>query len=532
MAYQVPQDLYRRAVSAYQQRHWKQAFDLALQQLGLQSDHAPSCYIAGLAALELHDWQQALTHLQMASRIEPENIDHAVQWARALTIATMSGEALRVANHAMSLGPRDPLTLDTLGVVYSRCLAHERAAKAFRRAAALAPDVAAFRYNHATALMYAGDMAGAETELEAAIGLNAGYWLAHFMLSRLRRQTQANNHIARLRALLDHDARDATARMYVHMALGKEFEDLGEYATAFAHYTEGKRATRRAHGTLAQHDKAVVEALIGAFAAPGLPADGCASDEPIFVLGLPRSGTTVVERILSSHPYVYSAGELPNFGMTLKRMTRSSSAFALDVDTIHRARALSMKELGASYVGSTRPLTSGKPHFIDKLPHNFLYIGFIANALPNARIICLRRNPLDTCLSNFREQFAEGSEFHDYSLDLMDTGRYYMLFDRLMAHWQRVFPERILEVQYEALVSNQETMTRRILDHCGLPWNDACLHFEANAASVTTASAVQVRAPMNSGSVGRWKAYDEQLAELKAFFIQEGIIDPAGIAIT
>lgn len=523
MADQLSQDSYRQAVAAYQQRHWRQAFDLATQHLSLQPDHASSCYIAGLAALELHDWPQALTHLQMASRLSPENIDHATQWAKALTMANMSGDALRVANHAMGLAPKDPLTLDTLGVVYSRCQAHERAAKAFRQAARLAPDVAAFRYNHATALMYAGDLVEAETELEAAIGLNPKYWLAHFMLSRLKRQTRTHNHIPRLLGLLDADAQDAAARMYLHMALGKEHEDLGDYAAAFTHYTDGKRATRRAHAALLKHDETVVGALIDAFPAAASPSDGCASDEPIFVLGLPRSGTTLVERILSSHPYVYSAGELPNFGMTLKRMAQSSSAFALDVETIDRAKSLSMKELGANYLGSTRPLTSAKPHFVDKLPHNFLYIGFIANALPHARIVCLRRHPLDTCLSNFREQFAEASEFHDYSLDLMDTGRYYVLFDRLMAHWQRVFPGRILEVQYETLVSDQEATTRQIVKHCGLPWHDACLHFEANATSVTTASAVQVRAPMNSGSIARWKKYETPLAELKAFLVREGI---------
>jgi tetratricopeptide (TPR) repeat protein len=523
MAYQVSHDSYRQAVAAYQQRQWKRAFELAQHQLTLQSDHAPSCYIAGLAALELHDWPKALTHLQMSSRLEPENIDHAVQWAKALTVANMSGDALRVANHAMSLGPRDALTLDTLGVVYSRCQAHERAAKVFRRAASLAPEMAAFRYNYATALMYAGSMDEAGVELEAAIALNPQYWLAHFMLSRLRPQTTELNHIPRLRALLDRDALDATGRMYLHMALGKELEDLGDYAAAFDHYAQGKRATRRAHGVLAQHDKAVVEALIAACPKAGAAGDGCATDEPIFVLGLPRSGTTLVERILSSHPYVYSAGELPNFGMTLKRMTGTSTPFALDVPTIERALSLPMRELGAAYLGSTRPLTSAKPHFIDKLPHNFLYIGFIANALPNARIVCLRRHPLDTCLSNFREQFAEASEFHDYSLDLMDTARYYVLFDRLMAHWQQVFPGRILEVHYESLVSEQEAISRQIVEHCRLPWHDACLRFEANAAPVTTASAVQVRSPMNNGSIARWKKYDAQLAEVKAFLVEQGI---------
>ncbi|HTD29549.1 MAG TPA: sulfotransferase, partial [Xanthomonadaceae bacterium] len=164
-----------------------------------------------------------------------------------------------------------------------------------------------------------------------------------------------------------------------------------------------------------------------------------------------------------------------------------------------------------------------KPRFIDKLPHNFLYLGFITNALPNAKIICLRRNPLDTCLSNFREVFTPGSEFHNYSLDLLDTGRYYVLFDRLMAHWKRVFPGRILELQYETLVDTQEASTRQLLMHCELPWNNACLRFDRNEAPATTASSVQVRAPIHRDAIGRWKKYEAQLTALRDLLTGAGI---------
>jgi hypothetical protein len=143
--------------------------------------------------------------------------------------------------------------------------------------------------------------------------------------------------------------------------------------------------------------------------------------------------------------------------------------------------------------------------------------------LPNARIICLRRNPLDSCLSNFREPFSETSPLHGYSFDLLDTGRYYLLFDRLMAHWKRVLPGRILEVDYETLVTTQEASTRQLLEHCGLPWNEACLHFERNQAPSTTASSVQVRAPMHGDAVRRWTKYEEQLKDLRTLLTDAGI---------
>jgi hypothetical protein len=240
---------------------------------------------------------------------------------------------------------------------------------------------------------------------------------------------------------------------------------------------------------------------------------------------MPRSGTTLVERILSTHPQVHSAGELRNFMVALHQMTAATPAFLMDPSFPERVRGLDWESLGRAYLGSTRPLTGHTPHFVDKLPHNFLYAGFIAQALPEAKIICLRRDPIDTCLSNFKQLFELNSPYFDYSFDLLDTGRYYLLFDKLMAHWARVLPGRILEVRYEQLVDEQAVQTRRLLDFCGLPWDEACLRFEDNAAPVATASAVQVRAPMNRDSIGRWKRYESQVSGLLEILGAGGVLD-------
>jgi hypothetical protein len=188
-----------------------------------------------------------------------------------------------------------------------------------------------------------------------------------------------------------------------------------------------------------------------------------------------------------------------------------------------KSRNLDWRRLGEAYLSSTRPATGHKPHFIDKLPHNFLYAGFIANALPNAKIVCLRRNPMDTCLSNFRQLFAPKSPYFDYSFDLLDTGRYYLLFNRLMAHWQRVFPRRILEMDYETLIDTQEACSRQLLEFCGLAWDDTCMHFENNPTPVATASAVQVRAPIYRSALKRWKKYEQQLGELRRLLSDGGV---------
>lgn len=523
MSQALPHDQLAQAAQAFQQKDWQRAYQLSTQVLQQTPDHSGACYVAGLAALQLQQWLRALDYLQKAAQLDSRNADYAAQYAKALSIVNRPGDALRMANRAFGLGPTDPLVYDTLGVIYTRSNALERAACAFQRAAALVPDNPVFRYNYATALMYNGDQAAAEAEFEACLDLDPDYWKAYFSLPRLRRQTPDDNHVDRLLRLVERSGADPSAQMYLHMALGKEYEDLGDYAKAFEHFSHGKAvAGRRSHGTL-RNDAALFGAITRMFPEPWPQPAGYPSDEPIFVVGMPRSGTTLVERIISSHPHVYSAGELPNFGVLLKQMSGIRTPAQLDLETLAGTRTLRWDELGEKYLASTRPVTEGKPRFIDKLPHNFLYLGHIANALPNARIICLRRNPLDTCLSNFRELFAGESEFHDYALDLLDVGRYYILFDRLMAHWKRVLPDRILEVQYETLVQTQEATTRQLLAHCGLPWHDACLRFEQNSSALSTASVVQVRSPIHANAVRRWKKYEAQLAPLQALLTEAGI---------
>lgn len=516
-------ELHAQASAALNRKDGRQANELATQLLQQEPDHPEAHYLAGLAAMELHQTPRALEHLHRAASMAPRHPDYAVHFARALVRAHRTGEALQVANIASTLKPDNPLLLDALGTVYAQCHAHERAAAAFRRATALAPDNPICHFNFAMSLTFSGDIEQAETELEAGLALAPHSWSAYGARSRLRRQTRSNNHIDSLLLLAQQASGDPVAQSQLHMALAKEYEDLGDHARAFDHLVTGKSANKSERGYSIARDEAIVEALIRAFPEPQSPTAGCRSDEPIFVIGMPRTGTTLVERILSSHPEVYAAGELENFGVVLERLSGARSPVLLSADVIAHARNIHWEQLGDHYLASTRPATELKPRFIDKLPHNFLYAGFIANALPNARIICLRRNPLDTCLSNFREPFAETSPFHGYTFDLLDTGRYYVLFDRLMTHWKRVLPGRILEVDYETLVSSKEASTRQLLAHCELPWNEACLHSERNSSPSTTASSVQVRTAIHQGAVQRWKKYEAHLGGLRELLAAAGI---------
>lgn len=481
------------------------------------SESADASFLRGVAAAEQGRMAEALPALERAVALDGSRPEYLAQLARALSRVHRLPQAVVFAARAERLAPLDALTLDTLGVVYSRANEHARAVALFRRATALAPRKASFQFNLAASLKFLGDFDGAEQAYEACIGAEPQYWRAHSALAQLRKQKPDHNHIARLQALLPQAAGNADALLHLHMSLAKEYEDLGDYAAAFRHLQEGKGGKRRALQYSFADDQALFDTLVRLFAQPGAPAAaGFATREPIFVIGMPRSGTTLVERILSSHSQVHSAGELQDFGRAVKQLAGTRAPRLLDAETLEAAMQLDPRALGERYLASTRPATGHTPRFVDKMPLNFLYAGFIAAALPQATIVCLRRDPLDTCLSNFRQLFALDYSYYNYAYDLLDTGRYYQQFDRLMAHWQRVLPGRILEVQYEQIVADQEPETRRLLEFCGLPWEDACLSFERNAAPVATASAVQVREPLYASAVGRWRRYEAQLGELRA----------------
>jgi tetratricopeptide (TPR) repeat protein len=519
-----PTLLYTQLVAEFRRCNWHGAQDLASQLLPHASRHAGVYGMAGVVSLELKQLPQAVEYLHKATSLDPARADFATLHAKALSMSRRMGDAVLAADRALAITPIDSATLDTLGVIYTQANAHAQAAAAFERAVALAPNCAPYRFNLATSLLVNGEIEAAEFELETCIRIDPQYLNPHLPLAHLRRQTPERNHVARLTSLLSRHAGDAAAQLPLNMALAKEYEDLADYSLAFDHLIRGKSVGRQSRPYSIERDENLFAGLMRTFPLPQPVPPGNSSNEPVFIVGMPRSGTTLVERILSSHSEVYAAGELQNFAWALQDVSGAEKTFLSSQDLASRTLQLPWERLGATYLSSTRPFTAGTPHFIDKLPHNFLYVGFIAHALPNARIICLRRDPMDTCLGNFRQLFEHASPHFDYSFDLLDIGRYYVLFDRLMNHWKQAFPGRILEVGYEALVSSPESGTRQLLDFCGLGWQDACLRFEENRAPAATFSSVQVRQPFNCSSIQRWKNYGASLDGLLDLLTKAGIV--------
>ena len=269
-----------------------------------------------------------------------------------------------------------------------------------------------------------------------------------------------------------------------------------------------------------ERDIAMLEGLEAEFGSDffAQPHAGYDAASPIFVLGLPRSGTTLVDRILSSHSAVGSVGESGEFSAAVARQGGGSADDELI--GIEDVRALDYAAIGRDYCRSVEGLLPGHRTLLDKTPANFHFVGMILTALPNARIVHLRRHPVDSCYAIYKTLFRKG---YSYSYDLRDMGRYYLAYARLMAHWRQVLPGRFLDVSYEDLVANQEAESRRMVAFCGLEWEDACLSFEKNASPSLTASAAQVRQPIYKTSVALWRRYERELEPLVRILREGGI---------
>jgi tetratricopeptide (TPR) repeat protein len=481
---------------------------------------APSILERGVLAAERGRIAEGLEQIREACAADPSNPEPQAQLARWLSRLNRNDEALAAVARALALVPQSALCWDTVGVVLSRAGRHEQAVACFERAVALEPDRAGMHFNHAASLKFLGRFAEAEAAYEACVRCNPHFWRAHSALAATRRQTPERNHLARLERLLTTGPLEPDAELHLRHALAKELEDLGREDEAFAHLLAGNARKHAASGYEFERDRHLFEAVKRLYpeVLAGPLAETMRSDEaaraPIFVVGLPRTGTTLVERILSSHSQVATAGESQNLGVLLKRASQTDSPQVLDEATLAQSLRVDLQALGQDYVERTRPAGQSQPRFVDKMPLNFFYLGHIARALPAASIVVLRRHPLDTGLSNFRQLFATGFSYYEYARDLRDIGRYYGQFERLIAHWQATLPGRVHEVWYEALVVDQRFETERLLAHCRLPWEEACLHFERNASAVATASAVQVRQPLYGSSVGRWRRYQRHLQPL------------------
>jgi tetratricopeptide (TPR) repeat protein len=469
--------------------------------------------------------QDALAAVDRAAALEPLLADRHVQRARCLVIAGNTVGATESAATALCLGVSRLDHLLVLGGVLVRCGKQQQALQVYRQAEALEPANADVQRGLASVYRYLGDIPRAEAACDAAIRLDPEDYETLGLRSSLRTFTPEDNHIDELHA---HEARGAKNwRGAVHLAyaLAKEYEDLGRHTESFECLRRGAGIKRRHTRYDLKDDLAIFPAIRAAFSPARMTAlaEGNDTRAPIFVIGMPRTGSTLVERIVSSHAQVQSLGELNTLSLAMMRLVEQGQGGArIDRGCLPQlAATLPMRALAERYLQDVAPLRDGRPRFVDKLPLNSLNVGLIHLGMPGAAIVHVVRDPLDACYAMYKYLFRNG---YPFSYDLEELGAYYAEYYHLMAHWRSVLPPaRMYDIRYEDLISDLGGEARRLIAHLDLPWDPRCEDFHANRSPSMTGSASQVRRRVYSTSVGRWRSLERELAPLRRVLEVRGV---------
>ena len=483
----------------------------------LHADPSHVAALCGLAALSLaadkpNDAERLLRH---ALKQSPHN---PLAW-RGLGQAFLALGQLQAAEAAAhrltKLEPENPQSWITIGLVSTRLMRQTEALEAYEQAARLKPEEVRLRISIGHIHKTLGRRSDSEAAYKAALAMDPGIAEAYWSLADLKNYYFTDAEIAAMQHQLERDEIKRANAAQLNFALGRAFEQREQYADAFAYYARGN-ALRRLDAPFDikhfEHRATRIRTFFNTEFFTKHAGSGDPSAAPIFIVGLPRSGSTLVEQILASHSRVEGTMELPNIiniAHQFDDMVESRDGYP---ETVATAPLGLFAGLGSRYLQETAPLRTGRKHFTDKLPNNFSHVGLIEAILPHATIIDARRHPMDACFSTFKQHFADGQTF---SYDLNDLGRYYRCYLSLMDHWDKALPGKVLHFRYEELVRDPEANIRRLLEHCRLPFEPACLSFHETRRSVRTASAEQVRQALYTSGVGHWRHFETELEPLR-----------------
>jgi tetratricopeptide (TPR) repeat protein len=491
-----------------------EAIESLEKALKLHPNYAESiCNMGGVhLAQEEHD--AALAKFRRALELKPVYLEAQMGLSKTLQAMEMLQDAELAAQRALQIDESSSKAHALMGSIYAETERPALAEKAYERALQVKPDSPEGMLGLGHLCVENGEIERAETLFLRALELKPDNIAAHVHMIQAKKVSPENVHFA---ALLEEeknaDQHSDNRKMSLHFALGKCYDDSKDYDRAFPHFLEGCRmkrsklsydpdaATKQFEELKEIFSKDFIDSRRGA---------GDSSDLPIFVLGMPRSGTTLTEQIIASHPDVFGAGELPDLLRITHRKT--DPATTMFPDNLRYLDAATLTAWGGEYIGALRKRSPDAKHITDKMPANFFALPLIHLMLPNAKIIHVNRNPVDTCVSCFTRLFNRKQE-HTY--DLAELGRYYAEYSRLIDRWRAVLPAgAFYDVQYEEIVADQEGQARKLLEYCGLAWDDACIDFYKTKRQVRTASVTQVRQPIYNTSVERWRKYEKHLGPL------------------
>lgn len=481
-------------------------------------------FTASQLAIQLNEPQIAVRAIDRALSLAPGQPELLLQKVTCLGAAGELTEARKLAERLSEHDFAEANHASGCGLAMTRLGLHGMARAQFTHAVTLEPDNPGHHYNLATSQRFLGELTEAAASLDRTIELNPDDAEAYYLRSGLIIQTAEHNHVDELVAALAR-AQDDRSRVRLGFALAKEYEDLSEYEKSFDALSQAAALRRQRMQYRPDRELQTMQAIRETFDADRLGrGGGHINAAPIFVMGMPRTGTTLVDRILSSHSVVTSAGELQSFSIELQKQCQQKFGTPPQSpsDLVRMSAGIDFEALGEAYISATRGVAGEGAHFVDKLPFNFLYAGLIHLALPKAKIVLLRRDPMDTCYAVYKTLFESA---YPFSYDLVELANYFVAYHRLVEHWLECLPEWIHVVRYEELVSEPQPVIEDLLEYCGLSFEDACLRFYENSGASTTASASQVRSEMHTRSVGTCKNYEQQLRPVYDILANAGVID-------
>jgi tetratricopeptide (TPR) repeat protein len=507
-----PTELEAEIRQLIQAKKYREAAKLCDQMNQQFPEFESGWYTASHLAMAIKEPMLAVSAIDRALQLSPGKPEWLFQRVECLgalgDVDTARATAEQLSEHlfdSAGISAAFALSLSRLGM-------YEAARRHYRQAVELEPDEGQYHYNLATVERFLGNIRAANDAVTRCIELRPDDDEAHLLRAGLVTQTGAVNNIETLLEAFSRADGQARRQVKICFALAKEFEDVEDYPRSFEYLSIGASLRRSNMAYTPQKDLDAIQNIQDVYTPDMFDGriEGHINAEPIFVIGMPRTGTTLVERILSGHSVVQSAGERQTFSLELVKHCKqvSEEMSGNPADLVSMSASIDFMALGEDYIAGTRPDTGNTAHFVDKLPLNFLYAGLIHLALPKAKIVLLDRDPMDTCYAVYKNLF-EG--IYPFSYDLKELANYFVAYQKLIDHWQAVMPGVMHVVKYEELVTTPKPVIENLLSSCGLSWEDECLNFHKSAQAATTASAAQVTSNIFQTSIGKWRNYEEQL---------------------
>lgn len=506
---------FQKARQFHQAGRLEEAQSIYREILEVNPNHADTLHLLGVMAYQSEDYDVALAMIDKAIEIDPQQSSYYNNKGNVLNEQNNPQQALACFQKASRIDPNHPQAYNNMAATYQQQLKIDEAFAFYRKALEVSPDFIKAHNNLGEILVKVGKPQQAIECLEKALQIDPENAETYKRLSNCKKFQEGDETFAIIESLKGKKLDSVEDSMQLHFALGKMYDDVGNYEQAFHNYHSGNELRKKCRGSgfnCRDYEKqvSVCEEIFDKQFFESRSDFGLDTTIPIFIVGMPRSGTTLIEQIISSHKDVFGAGERKDIGYISVRFMNEHQAKTIS-DVVGLLDKDTTKRVSRQYLDSLGSLSPDAVHITDKMPQNFEKLWLIALLFPNTRVIHVQRNPIDTCLSCYFQDFTKG---HPYKNDLRDLGTYYRYYQRLMDHWKNVLPIPILDVCYEELIGDQERLSRDLVEFCGLEWDNNCLEFYRNKRFVDTSSDMQVRRKIYNSSVNRWKRYEKFLTPL------------------